>query len=358
MDKISSKHLIFIILGLGVVSLKTYPQIVIYYGKNDSWLAVAAASVLIILFLFFVLSVCVKSNCYNMVTIYQNAAGKFLGTFLIILFLITLFLTLLECAAVDTNLFHSSSLLETPQWFFLLFIIIPAVYPLRLNKTAFMTVVTVTMTLLFISGINLAILTQKYKKIKYILPIMADGITMDFLTAIVKSLCLYSFVIVIILFLEDVLDKKSIVKSSLWGMLLLVQMEIFSMSGTLMTFYYERALKISYPKITQSQLVNYFGFLESGEFFVLFQTFSGWFIKYILIFYALIRILKYFNMDKKYILYLISALVYSLTVLITENQLLMFKLLNYLSFICLTNFILIPFVVFLVYRLKNPKVSS
>ncbi len=353
MDKLSSKHLIFIILGLGVVSMKTYPDLIVVYGKNDSWLAVAASSVAILLMVLLITSVCKKNDCYNILTIYQNAAGKYLGTFLIILFLITLFLSLIECSAVSTNVFHSTSMVETPQWFFLLFIILPALYPLRSNRTAFMTLVIVAITLVFISGINLAVLTQKYKKVKYLFPVMANGISTDLLIAVVKSTGFYSFVAVIICFLDDVYSKKSIIKTSFWGVVILAQMQIFCMAGTLMTFDYRRMLNISYPKLQQSQLVNYFGFLESGEFFVLFQTYTGWFIKYLLIFFAVIKILKYLHMDNRYAVYVISALVYVLSVLILESQLMLFILLNYFIFISIVNFIIIPVIVFLIYWMKN-----
>jgi hypothetical protein len=77
-------------------------------------------------------------------------------------------------------------------------------------------------------------------------------------------------------------------------------MEIISMTGVITTFGPDRAMNIWYPKLIQTQLVSYFGFLESGEFFVMLQIVGGWFIKYILTFYGLIALLKEFNLISKY----------------------------------------------------------
>lgn len=50
MNTLSSKHLFFVILGVALVSLETYPSIYVNLGGRDSWIAMIAAS-----FIFFFL---------------------------------------------------------------------------------------------------------------------------------------------------------------------------------------------------------------------------------------------------------------------------------------------------------------
>ncbi|QGU95530.1 GerAB/ArcD/ProY family transporter [Clostridium bovifaecis] len=127
-DKLSSRHFIFIILGTSIVSYKTYPNILIRYGRRDSWISVLIASILIILYISYILKVFTKTKCYNLYEIYTSALGKTFGDILFILFAFTLFLTLVESASMEANSMHQNMILETPPWYILLFFIITTAY--------------------------------------------------------------------------------------------------------------------------------------------------------------------------------------------------------------------------------------
>ena len=97
--------------------------------------------------------------------IYRKALGKTIGDIFLILFIITLIVTLIESSSVEANALHVNMLSDTPAWFFLLFIIIPAIYITNKGTRAIIIVTIIGICLIMVAGINLAILTAKYKKL-------------------------------------------------------------------------------------------------------------------------------------------------------------------------------------------------
>ena len=128
MDKLNTKHLMFIIWGTSIVAMKTYPNVFIANGGRDSWISVIIASIILFLYFIYIIFVCKKTNCYNMDEIYRKALGKTIGDIFLILFIITLIVSLIESSSVEANALHVNMLSDTPPWFFLLFILIPAIY--------------------------------------------------------------------------------------------------------------------------------------------------------------------------------------------------------------------------------------
>ena len=52
MDKLNTKHLMFIIWGTSIVAMKTYPNVFIVNGGSDSWISVIIASIILFFLLF------------------------------------------------------------------------------------------------------------------------------------------------------------------------------------------------------------------------------------------------------------------------------------------------------------------
>jgi len=358
MDKISSKHLIVVVLGLCVVSLKTYPTILVQTGHTDTWICMILASVLILIFTYYIFKICKSTNCFSIIDIYYSSLGKYLGGFFILLLLITFYLTLVESSCVEANSLHTNLLFNTPTWFFVLFLTVPALYSVRKGKGAIIIITLIGISLIMVAGINLSILSSKYKYYKNLFPIFVNGFDPNFIYTTLKSLGLYSFVFLVIPFAKDVHNKNKLIRDLLIGMLLLVQMEIISMIGIIATYGWSRAAVISYPKLIQTQEISYWGFLESGEFYVMLQIVGGWYIKYILVFYSMLQVLKHKTMINKYTPYLITLFVVIPSFYISKNIFLLFNVLNYFSYICLANFIVIPFIIFTIYKLKHKNHST
>ncbi len=355
MDKFSSKHLIFIVLGLSVVSLKTYPTILVKTSGTDTWICMIIASIFIFLFTYYIFKTCGSKNCFSIKEIYFSSVGKYIGSFFLIMLILTFYLTLIESCSVESNSLHTNLLYSTPTWFFILFLVIPCLYSVRKGKNAILIITVIGIILIMIAGINLGILSSKYKYYKNLFPVLVNGFTSNMLLSIIKMLGLYSFIFAIIPYAKNVDDKRKLTKYILIGLFLVVQMEIISSIGIIATFGADRASVISYPKLIQTQEISYWGFLESGEFFVMLQIVGGWYIKYILVFYSMLQILNEIKLVNKYTPFIITFLVAIPSFYTSKNIFKLFYLLNYFSYICFSNLIIIPIIIFTLYNIKYRK---
>ena len=342
----------FLIFGASIVSLKTYPNLIVEFAGRDAWISVFFASVLFIVYFLYLINICLKSNQFNLVQIYTKALGKILGTFMIILLGLSLVVALVECGSVEGSSVKNHLLLNTPIWYSLFFFFLAAFYSLKFNLNTIVIACIVGLSFTFIAGINLAFLTVKYKDLKYMFPMMANGFDKNFLMSIVKALALYSTIFIAFPYVDEVTDTKNLKKNSFIAMLIVAQMEIVAMHGLITTFGPERSLTILYPKVIQTQLVSLFHFLESGEFFVLLQIVGGWYIKYIVTSFSIICLLKNYNIHKK-ILYFATPIIYFITYYISHDNNLLFNFIgNVIVWVFLINFCLIPLIIFTIYFLK------
>ncbi|WP_298836163.1 endospore germination permease [Clostridium sp.] len=353
MDKLNTKHLIFIIWGTSIVGMKTYPNVFIINGGRDSWISIIIASIIILFYFIYLLFVCKKTNSYDMVKIYRKALGKTFGDLFLILFILTLVLTLIESSSVEANALHLNMLSETPIWFFLLFILIPAIYVVKKGTRAITITTIVGISIIMFAGINLAILTAKYKHYSYLLPIMANGISKSFILSIIKALGCYGSIAICLPFLTRIYNKSKIIKHCIIAILIVIQMEIVANIGLISTFGVARVLTINYPKLLQTQLVDYFGFIEGGEFYVMLQMVGGWFIKYVLDLSAILILLQKLSFFNKYWVYIISLFVFIISYFISAKVLVLYKFLDFYVYFSVISFILIPTIIFSISLFNN-----
>lgn len=363
MDKFSPKHFLFLILGVSIVSLKTYPTTFIRDGLRDTWIGVIISSIIIFIVFLYIIMIWKKKSDYNLIKIYREALGNNLGNIVIVLFMFTLFFTLIESASIEADSMHQNMLLETPKWYLLLFFVIPAIYTIKKDLVSIVTIAIIGIMLIIIAGINLSILTTKYKDVKLLFPIFEHGLTPGFFISILKSLGLYGSICITLPYLSKISDRKSrMTRYVVVALLFVIQMQILAISGILMTFTPDLAITMNYPKLLQTQQVSYLQFLEFGELYVMLQIVGGWLLKYIITFYSLVLLLRNFNIREKYIsysIYAVSLLVFICAYISSNNSFILFKLLNYYEFISLINFVIIPLIVFMRFnrKLKVQKIS-
>jgi spore germination protein (amino acid permease) len=358
MEKINGKHLMFIIWGLIIVSIKTNINVFIRDGGRDSWITITIASFITLFFLLYCVKTSLLQQDLNLVKIYRKSVGNFFGNIFLFFFVLTLLLTLIEAASVEANSMHTNMLIETPVWYFSIFFIIPAIYTVKKGLTPVIFVAIIGIILAMLAGINLVILTSKYKNYSYLLPIMKDGVTPGLIRSLIKALGFYGNIIILLPFFSFVKEKKSIKKYCLVAVLIVIQMHIVSVVGAIASYGAERVVNISYPKLNQTQEINYFGFLESGELFVMFQIIGGWFVKYVITFFALLKIIKEMNINNKYLVYVISLIVFILTYYPATNIFFLNKFLNFYAYICLLNYMIIPFIIFTIFKFRNKENTS
>lgn len=353
MDKFTSKHLAFIFMGATIVSMKTYPTIFTRNGLRDSWVAVIVSTVIFFAYILFILSTSKRFKCQNLHDLYCQAVGKPLGTAFIILFALSLFLVLIESASVESNSMHTNMLLETPTWFFLIFFVFPAIYTVSRDKVAIVSVTMIGIVLICCAGINLAMLTAKYKRLDLLFPIFEQGIGKGFFIAVLESLGLYSMVSIALPYLEDIKDNKKLVKHAFIGLLIIAQMEIIAITGVISSFDIKYLNTMAYPKLLQTQMVQFARFLESGELFVMLQMLGGWYIKYCVTFYALLRVLSWLKIRSNTNILVISILVFFISYMISDNLFILYKYLNILAYVALFNFFLVPTLMTMIFHTKN-----
>lgn len=357
MDKFTSKHFAFLLLGVSIVSLKTYPGIFMRNAGRDSWVAMLFASVIIFIIYMYIVDISEKNNKPNICQVYQGALGKVLGSIFIYLFVITLMLTLIEASSIEANSMRENMLAETPTWYFLLFFIVPCIYVIFKDIVAIVTITIIGISLIMLAGINLAFLTSRYKHYQMLFPILTNGFTPDFFICIVKIISLYGAASIVLPYLYKIEgNKKSILRGTLGGLLIVIQMQIVSVTGLVMTFVPSRFNSLNYPKLIQTQLVSYSQFIEFGELYVMLQILGGWLLKYLITFYAILIILMNLNMKKRgvnYTIIILSTFVFIAAYFSSRNLFIIFKLLNYYTYICLFNFIIIPIAMYSIFNIKN-----
>lgn len=361
MDKFTSRHYAFLILATGIVSIKTYPGILIKDGGRESWIGIIIASILMIVFYVYIIGICKKYNCYSFYKIYERALGEKLSKVFIGLFMITLFITLVESASTEANSMHTNMLLDSPVWYLLLFFIIPIIYTIRKDIVAVITITMIGIVLIMLAGINLSILTARYKSFERLFPIFSHGLHKGFFISIIKMIGLYGGISITLPYLAKIGNTKKITKHTVVGLLIVAQMQIVAIAGVIMTFGVDYVKPMPYPKLIQTQQVSYMRFLEFGELYVMLQIVGGWILKYVISFYAILLLSKEFNLKKKhliYITYIISALVYIASHFIANNLFVLFTFLNIYSYICFINFIIIPFIIFTIFAVKMNKEKS
>jgi spore germination protein (amino acid permease) len=357
MGILNSKYLFFILSSLAIVTLKTFPAIFIKLGGRDTWIAMIIASILLLIYVWVILWINKKTKNYNLLDIYSQTLGRIGGAIFSFLFLFTVLLTIFESAGAEANLMHTGFLIMTPVWVFIAVTALATVYIVKKGIASVTITSIIVIFFISISGMILAMLTHKYKEIKYIYPILENGFTFGLFLATLKILGAYSCVSIFIPYIASVKNKTKILKHSMIAIIFIIQMQIFSIFGIITTFGPERAQNLIFPKLEQTQIISHFGFMEAGELFVMLQVVAGWFIRYVVCFFALMELIRLSGITIKYKEYYIAGLTIIFSYLFSRNLFDMFDIMKYLLYIQLVNFLVIPLIIYTLYYFKKTRFS-
>lgn len=355
MNKLSTKHLIFFLIACIPLSVKTYTSLFIYIGGKDSWVCSIIASIIIAAYFYFIISTCEKYNCYNLCDIYRLALGKTLGNIAICLYCICLFIIAVESLAVESNAIHTNVFLQTPIWYCLLFFLVPCIYVI---KKEFHTILGITLLITSFSilfEVVLIFLSSKYIDITYLFPVWPIHFNYNFIKCIILLVGGFSEGIIALPYLKFLSDDKSIKKNSLIGIILGLQFAVLSIIGCISSFGVSRSANIFYPNLILSERIQYGNFFESGEAFSLFTLVLGSMLKYILCIYGILILLK----DKLKANYpniiIIGALTFGFAYYIAKNTYFLFSYLSLILYTLCILGIIIPLIIFMIYRTKSVK---
>ena len=351
MDKLSTKHFTFFILGSSLIAIKSYSSIFINYGGRDIWLLFLISSLIFLIAFLYLINISKNNLDIKEVFLSLNTFGKFL----LYIFGLGLFLISVESASVLSSSIHSNFFLSTPIWYCLAFFLICTAYVLYKKFNSILILVLITVFSTLIGDIILFILIGKYLDFSYLLPIMNNGITYDKLLSIILMLGSLSSICISLPYLKLLSSKKGLVKHSTIALIICFSIIVSSLISTISFFGPIRAGNIFYPEFVQSQRIQIANFLEFGELFYIFKNVCMWFIKYILASYSIILLFKDRINNKKIFITIYSLIVFIASWYITKNQYYFFQWLKILQLCLLLTLLITPILGFTIYKFKHNK---
>ena len=354
MDKLSSKHFMFFILGCSMIALRSYSSIFVRLGGRDTWILAFFASIIFIVITMYLLNICIKSQTFNIKDIFFSSSN-WLGQIYMFIFAVGLFSCAVESASVEASSIHTNFFLSTPNWYCLLFLIIPAAYILTKQMNTILILVIITVTLTLVGDVALLALVSKYLDFNYLLPILGEGMTKGNWICIFLVLGSLSSVAISFPFLKFLTKEKGLKTDVSLSLIICVSLVISSLISIITFFGPARAGNIFYPEYVEAQRVQIAHFLEFGEIFYIFRSVCMWFIKYLLSSYGILLLYEDKIKNKKVFIGIFSVLVFICSWYLTESQYFLFYSLKLLQGFLLIPFIIIPLIAFTINYFKHKK---
>lgn len=358
MNKISSKHYILFILGVTIISLKTYLSVFINKGGRDTWLSSLLAGIIFISFLLYIINICKGSNTFDINEIFNKSLPKVISYICIGIFVLGLFINAVEAAAVEANVLHSTLFIDTPVWYALIFFIVPSLFIFTKKLRTILIFVLVSVFIFLINGVAFFLLTQGYKDINNLLPVLGTGLSKNFFSTTLLILGGFSTFMIVAPYLKYIDKNEHIRKHSFYAGIIATAFVVISFVGAITAFGPSRAANIFYPEFVLSQRIELAGFLEFGELFFIIQTVIGFFIKYVLATYSILLILEKYIKRKSIFIGIYVFIVFVCANFLGLNNFYLYDLLKYIQIINLVAFILIPFIVFTLYYIKYKNLNT
>ena len=278
-----------------------------------------------------------------------------LDNMLLFLLSLGLFLAALESVAVETNVVKSCFFPGTPSWYILIFFLIPSVFLIGKNISSFLIFIIIIISSLGVNTFILSVITERYKDMKYIMPVLSGNVGSEFLSTLLLVLGSLSAFVITLPYLRYLNNGKDLRKHSSIALGILGVICIYSIIGILSTFGPLRAANLFYPEFTQSQRVQLGGFLEFGDFFFLYQTVVGFFLKYSIATYGVYIIYKKHIKNYKYFTTVYTLAIFIFGTFLSRNNYILFYILKYYQYINLILFIAIPLIAFTSFALSTKK---
>lgn len=357
MEQLTTKHFVFLIAAVTLVSILMYPSMFIESGGRDTWILTIVASIVILIYASIIFKVSDKTKNYDFKCVCYEVLGKAFGKIYLLLFSLILILTTVESASITISSINSNIFLETPIWYGLLFFIISGYFLAKKDLNSLVSVTIVSMALAIIGLILIFILTNQYKEFNNIFPIFQKGFNNELLLSTLGQIGTLSSFVILLPIIKHIDDKSNLNKVSLKTLVLVSLLAIWGVLGVIVSFGPIRGANMFYPAYLQCQMINYGGFFENGQLFLMIFFILSYMCKYILAIYSLCLLWNIQN-KKVFIAYL-SIVIYILSRLATKNIFLSFTLLKYYQYLLFATLFCIPFLIYIIYSIKHKnKVSE
>lgn len=356
MERLTTNHFVFLIAAVTLVSIIMYPSIFIESGGRDTWILTLVASIIILIYASIIFKVSHKTKSYDFKYICYEVLGKALGKVYLLLFSFIIIFTTVESASITISSINSNMFLETPIWYGLLFFIISGYFLAKKDLNSLVSVTIISMTLAIIGLILIFLLTNQYKDFKNLFPILQKGFNKELLLSTLGQIGTLSSFVILLPIIKHIDDKANLNKVSLKALVLLFLMAIWGTLGVIVSFGPIRGANMFYPAYIQCQMINYGGFLENGQIFLILFFILSYICKYILAIYSLC--LLWNIKSKKIFIACLSIVIYLLSILATKNTLLLFTLLKYYQYLLFATLFCIPFLIYIIYSIKHKNKAS
>ncbi|MGL5149002.1 MAG: GerAB/ArcD/ProY family transporter [Clostridium sp.] len=343
MDKLSSKHFMFLILGVSTISITTYSSIFIKTGGRDTWIYAIAGCIIISLVYLFMLKRAIFFQNMSIHDLFTHTCGKFIGSLFLLIFAFGAFLLSIESVASNAMNIHINLFIETPNWFTLFVLLVPSIYLLTRRFNTILILSIISVTFLTIGNIILSLLIQRYCDYTNILPIMKTGFSFETLIMILGSL---SCITLTLPFTSNLNHEHGIIKRSTYSLIISSIIIVVSFIAVISTFGPYRAGNIYFPEFIASQRAQVAGFIEFGEFFYIYKSITGWLLKFVLSYFCIYMIFKHWIKNRFKFACLYTILVYICSLAITHNTLSFFKILTIFNYVNIIPMFLIPLFVY------------
>lgn len=358
MSKLSAKHFVLFIFGVTFISFKTYSSLFINIGGRDTWIYTIIAYLIFLLFAMYLIYVMDSRKTYDLTQIFTLGLSKSLGNIFLFIFSIGLFLAALEATTVEANAIKTNFFIETPVWYIIIFFLLPSFFIIGKKFATFLIFIILTSGSLIVNFINLSLITESYKHMDYVMPVFGNGIGIELLETSLLIIGSLSAFVIALPYLKYLTKNNKLRKHSFIALIIVGFICIYSIIGVLATFGPLRASNIFYPEYVQSQLVEIGGFLEFGEFFFVFQTVIGMFVKYIISTCGIYLIYEKFIKSRKTFITTYSIAIFIGASFLSRNNYILFNILKYYQYINLVTFVIVPLIAFLAFQINVHKISK
>lgn len=349
MEKLTSKHFIFLIIAATGTSILNYPSLFIKIGGRDTWIFTIVASVILFLLTIYNFSIIRKTRSYDFTAVCYSSLGKALGTIYLLLYSFALILICVESSSVSASAIHTNIFINSPMWYCLLLFILTAFF---VSKNRFHSILSVTLLSMFIAiaiGVFIGVLNQRYSDFSTLRPILHDKDTKSYMITCLTQLGAMSSFTVLLPVLRRIDDRNKLNKYTYTTLIFIFAAMTISIINLIASLGPARGSNIFFPQFIQAQRISFGGFLENGEFFIIITSTLFWIVKYILAMFALYSIWEEKISNKVLFVGVISAIVYGVSWLISRNVYKLFKLLYYYQYILIIVMLILPTIIFTIY---------
>lgn len=352
MEKLTSKHFIFFIIGITGSALLNYPSLFINFGGRDTWIFTIISSLIFLFFSIYIFLIIKKIKNYDFVSVCYFSLGKFFGRIFLVIFSTVLVLVCIEAASVSSSTIHANIFLDTPVWYSLIFFIISAFLISKNRFSSMLIIIVVSVSIIIVIELLIGIFTIHYVDLTALLPILYDKTIIDYTLCTLTQLGSLSSFFILLPLLGKIDDKININKYSLITLILLFIALVWFIVNIITTLGPYRSSNVFFPQYIQAQRISLGGFIENGELFIIITSILFSIIKYIITIFILYSLWKDKIKSKNLFIGIISFGIFIASYFISKNIYSMFsQLINY-QILLMIVLLICPIIIYSIYWLK------